>query len=42
MGEISGNIADFTVITSDNPRTEEPSEIVKEIEDGMKKQKENI
>lgn len=39
MGEISGNIADFTVITSDNPRTEEPSEIVKEIEDGMKKTK---
>ena len=39
MGEISGNIADFTIITSDNPRTEEPSEIVKEIEDGMKKTK---
>lgn len=37
MGEISGNIADFTVITSDNPRTEEPAEIVKEIEQGMKK-----
>ena len=39
MGEISGNIADFTVITSDNPRTEEPAEIVKEIEEGIKKTK---
>ena len=39
MGEISGRIADFTFITSDNPRTEEPEEIVKEIEEGMKKTK---
>ena len=39
MGEISGKIADFTFITSDNPRTEEPEEIVKEIEEGMKKTK---
>ena len=34
MGEISGKIADFTFITTDNPRTEEPEEIVKEIEEG--------
>lgn len=39
MGEISGNIADFTIITSDNPRTEEPEEIVKQIEKGTKKTK---
>ena len=39
MGEISGNIADFTVITSDNPRTEEPEKIVKQIEEGTKKTK---
>ena len=39
MGEISGNIADFTVITSDNPRTEDPEAIVKEIEVGTKKTK---
>ncbi|MBR2587679.1 MAG: UDP-N-acetylmuramoyl-L-alanyl-D-glutamate--2,6-diaminopimelate ligase [Bacilli bacterium] len=39
MGEISGRIADYTVITSDNPRTENPSEIVNEIEVGMKKTK---
>lgn len=37
MGEISGKIADHTIITSDNPRTENPEEIVKEIEDGMKR-----
>lgn len=37
MGEISGKIADFTIITSDNPRTENPEEIVKQIEVGMKK-----
>ena len=39
MGEISGNIADFTIITSDNPRTEEPEKIVKQIEEGTKKTK---
>lgn len=39
MGEISGRIADFTIITSDNPRTEDPNEIIKSIETGMKKSK---
>ena len=39
MGEISGRIADFTFITSDNPRTEDPEKIVKQIEEGMKKTK---
>ena len=39
MGETSGRIADFTIITSDNPRTEEPEKIVKQIEEGMKKTK---
>lgn len=41
MGEISGRIADFTFITSDNPRTEDPETIVKEIEEGIKKTKGN-
>ncbi|MCI8383382.1 MAG: UDP-N-acetylmuramoyl-L-alanyl-D-glutamate--2,6-diaminopimelate ligase [Clostridia bacterium] len=41
MGEISGRIADFTFLTSDNPRTEDPEEIVKQIEEGMKKTKGN-
>ena len=39
MGEISGKIADFTFITSDNPRTEDPEAIVKDIEEGIKKTK---
>ncbi|MCI8310574.1 MAG: hypothetical protein HFJ45_10640, partial [Clostridia bacterium] len=37
MGEISGRIADYTIITSDNPRTEDPEKIVKQIETGIKK-----
>lgn len=41
MGEISGKIADFTVVTSDNPRTEEPQKIINEIERGIKKTKGN-
>lgn len=36
MGRISGEIADITVITSDNPRTEEPMAIIKDIEEGIK------
>ena len=39
MGEISGKIADYTIITSDNPRTENPEAIVNEIEEGIKKTK---
>ena len=39
MGEISGKIADYTIITSDNPRTEEPQAIVNQIEEGIKKTK---
>jgi UDP-N-acetylmuramoyl-L-alanyl-D-glutamate--2,6-diaminopimelate ligase len=36
MGEIAGRQADFTVITSDNPRTEDPGAIVTDIEEGIK------
>ena len=39
MGEIAGRIADFTIITSDNPRTENPVSIVNQIENGIKKTK---
>lgn len=39
MGEISGRIADFTVITTDNPRTEKPSSIIAQIEEGVKQSK---
>lgn len=37
MGEVSGKYADFTIITSDNPRFEEPQAILDDIETGMKK-----
>jgi UDP-N-acetylmuramoyl-L-alanyl-D-glutamate--2,6-diaminopimelate ligase len=37
MGEIAGNLSDYSIITSDNPRTENPEAIVKEIEEGIKK-----
>ncbi len=36
MGEISGRLADFTVITTDNPRNEEPMKIMQDIEEGIK------
>ena len=37
MGEISGQLSDLSIITSDNPRTEDPDSIIDEIEAGMKK-----
>ncbi|MBR5420601.1 MAG: UDP-N-acetylmuramoyl-L-alanyl-D-glutamate--2,6-diaminopimelate ligase [Lachnospiraceae bacterium] len=37
MGEVSGRLADLTVITSDNPRDEEPMDIIADIVEGMKK-----
>lgn len=35
MGKISAGYSDFTLITSDNPRTEDPEAILREIEAGM-------
>ena len=35
MAKVSGELADFTIITSDNPRTEDPEKIVKEVEAGI-------
>ncbi|MBR1876112.1 MAG: UDP-N-acetylmuramoyl-L-alanyl-D-glutamate--2,6-diaminopimelate ligase, partial [Lachnospiraceae bacterium] len=37
MGEVSGKLADLTIITSDNPRFEEPHAIMEDIETGIKK-----
>lgn len=37
MGEVSGKLADFTIITSDNPRFEEPQDIIDDIKIGMAK-----
>ncbi len=36
MGETAGKYADFSIITSDNPRTEDPESIVRQIEEGIK------
>ncbi len=37
MGKIATELSDFVIITSDNPRSEEPEEIIKEIVKGVKK-----
>lgn len=37
MGEIAGTLADFCILTSDNPRTEDPSRIIEDIEEGILK-----
>lgn len=36
MGKIAAKLADFVIVTSDNPRTENPSLIIKDIVAGMK------
>lgn len=36
MGNIAVHFADFAIVTSDNPRTEEPGAIIKDILEGMK------
>ena len=37
MGEISGKLADLTIITSDNPRFENPQDIIDDIKTGISK-----
>jgi UDP-N-acetylmuramoyl-L-alanyl-D-glutamate--2,6-diaminopimelate ligase/murE/murF fusion protein len=39
MGKIAASLSDIAVITSDNPRTEEPLGIIKEITEGVKLEK---
>ena len=36
MGEIAGKLSDYCLITSDNPRTEDPEAIIDEVEVGMR------
>lgn len=38
MGEIAERYSDIVIVTSDNPRTEDPEEIIKEIIVGLKKE----
>ncbi len=35
MGETAGELSDFVVITSDNPRSEDPEEIMRMVEEGV-------
>jgi UDP-N-acetylmuramoyl-L-alanyl-D-glutamate--2,6-diaminopimelate ligase len=37
MGEIAGKLADFTMVTSDNPRSERPETIVAEVAEGTRR-----
>lgn len=37
MGRVAGESSDLAIITSDNPRTEDPLKIIEEIEIGLKK-----
>ncbi len=39
MGEIAGRLSDFCVVTSDNPRTEDPYVILEAVEQGVKQTK---
>ena len=36
MGEIGGELADFCILTSDNPRSEDPMDILNSIEEGIR------
>ena len=36
MGEIAGRNCDFIIITTDNPRYEEPYQIIDQIEEGVR------
>ena len=36
MGRIAGELSDFCILTSDNPRSEPPEAIIRQIEDGIK------
>lgn len=37
MGEVSARLSDLTIITSDNPRDEEPMQIIRDIQTGVNK-----
>lgn len=39
MGEVAGRLADYSIVTSDNPRTEKPEDIIAQIEKGIVKTK---
>lgn len=42
MGKIASALADFTIITSDNSRSEEPSDIIRELMKGVDKERPHL
>ena len=36
MGKIAASLSDFCVVTSDNPRSEDPEKIIEQVIEGMK------
>ncbi|MBA4392653.1 MAG: UDP-N-acetylmuramoyl-L-alanyl-D-glutamate--2,6-diaminopimelate ligase [Desulfobacca sp.] len=38
MGRLAGEFSDLTVVTTDNPRSEDPNKIIEDIEQGLKEQ----
>lgn len=39
MGEVAGRLADWTMLTADNPRSEDPLDIIHQIEEGLERVK---
>lgn len=37
MGEVAARLSDFVIITSDNPRSEDPEKIARQVEEGAKR-----
>jgi len=37
MGELAGSLSDVAIVTSDNPRTEDPDAIIRDIETGLQR-----
>lgn len=42
MGKISSTLSDYTIITTDNPRNEDPEKIIQEIEAGIENKRYEI
>lgn len=41
MGKVSSELSEYTIVTSDNPRSESPAEIAREVEKGISAEKRN-
>jgi len=38
MGKVAGKLSDIVILTSDNPRTENPDDIISDIADGLREE----